>query len=110
MKRFILIVPLAALAIFSMTASASDHIDSPSLSGDRAADIADGYAFRSPENSDRIVVGFDVNGATAPAEPRNFATGVDYRINVDTNGDLRPDKTITVTFSSDLRTLKVEGL
>jgi hypothetical protein len=112
MKRLVLIVvPLAALALLAMTASASDHVDSPStVSGDRAADLSDVYVFRSPEHSDNLVVALDVNALTAPAELRNFAAGVEYKINVDTNSDLAADSTVKVTFSGDLRTFKVEGL
>ena len=111
MKRLILIVvPLVAWALLAMTASASDHIDSPSVTGDRAADLSDVYVFRSPEHSDNLVVALDVNGLTVAAELRNFATGVEYKINVDTNADLVADATVKVTFSGDLRTFKVEGL
>jgi hypothetical protein len=111
MKRLILIVvPLVVWALLAMTANASDHIDTPSLVGDRATDLSDVYAFRSTENGNDLVFALNVNGATAPAELRNFAAGVEYKINVDTNADLVADATIKVTFSGDLRTFKVEGL
>jgi hypothetical protein len=111
MKRLILVVvPLVAWALLAMTANASDHIDSPSVTGDRAADLSDVYVFRSPEHSDNVVLALDVNGLTSAAEPHNFAAGVEYKINVDTNADLVADATVKVTFSGDLRTFKVEGL
>lgn len=111
MKRLVLIVvPLVALAFLAMTASASDHIDSPSAQGDPAADIADVYAFRSPENSDNLVVALDVNGLLPPAELANFATDVSTEIHVDTNADLVADATVKVTFSGDPLMFKVEGL
>jgi hypothetical protein len=113
MKRLILVVvPLVAWALLAMTANASDHIDSPSAwsGGDRAADLSDAYAFRSPENGDNLVVVLNVNGGSAPAELHNFAAGVEYKINVDTNADLTAAATVKVTFAGDLRTFKVEGL
>ncbi len=58
----------------------ADHRDSPSVEGDPAADLADVFAFRSPENSDNLVVAMTVNGLTAPPEnaTRNFATDVTF--------------------------------
>ncbi len=113
MKRLVLIVvPLVALGLLAMTASAGDHKDAPSVGGDPAADIADVYAFRSPENSGNLVVALNVNGLEAPAETaeRNFATDVSYEIHVDNTGDLVADATARVTFSGEPLMLTIEGL
>ena len=104
-----------ALATVGPTRGA-DHRDSPGVEGDPAADLADIYAFRSPENSDNLVVAMTVNGLTAPPEnaTRNFATDVTYNINVDImdDGVLAADATVNVTFSGDPLefTLSVEAL
>ncbi len=112
-KRLLLVFGLASVVIgaaVGMTTYAADHRDSPSVENDPGADITDVYAFRSPANNDNLVVALDVNGLTTPAELRNFATDVEYDINVDTNADLAADATVKVTFSGNPLTFKVEGL
>ncbi len=100
-----------ALATVGPTRGA-DHRDSPGVEGDPAADLADVYAFRSPENSDNLVVAMTVNGLTAPPEntTRDFATDVTYNIHVDNTGDNVADATVSVTFSGDPLMFTVEGL
>ena len=102
-----------ALATVGPTRGA-DHRDSPGVEGDPAADLADVYAFRSPENSDNLVVAMTVNGLTAPPEnaTRNFATDVTYNIHVDNSDPLDQvaDATVSVTFSGDPLMFTVEGL
>ena len=109
MKRLVLLlVPLAVAALFAATAQAADHRDSPSVEGDAAADITDVYAFRSPTNSDNLVVALNVNGLTPPAEPADFGSDVTYNIHVDNTGDLVADATAAVTFSGG--TFTINGL
>jgi hypothetical protein len=107
MKRLLVagFLALIVLGASLVTAQAADHRDSPTVEADPAADIADVYAFRSPENSDNLVVAVTVNGLTAPAEPRGFPQGVEYRIHVDNTGDLVADATATVTFQGDMFTV-----
>ncbi|MDZ4277566.1 MAG: DUF4331 family protein, partial [Dehalococcoidia bacterium] len=102
------IAPLALLAAFALTVNAADHRDSPSVEDDPSADITDVYAFRSPENSDNLVVALDVNGLTPPAEPRDFGQDVTYNIHVDNTDDLVADATASITFSDG--TFTIEGL
>jgi hypothetical protein len=104
----LLLLPLTLAAVLAGTASAADHRDSPTVEDDPAADIADVYAFRSPENPDNLVVSLDVNGLTAPGDYRDFAEDVSYNIHVDNTGDLVADATATVTFSG--ATFAIEGL
>lgn len=112
MKRllFALIIPMAVAAAFALTANAADHRDSPSVENDPAADITDVYAFRSPANSDNLVVALDVNGLTPPADPQNFATDVTYSVHVDGDGDLVADATVDVTFSGSPLMFSISGL
>ena len=79
----------------------ADHAEAPGVMGDRAADINDIYAFRSPENPDNLVVALTVNPLTAPPENlgSDFATDVAYEIHVDNTGDLIADATVSVTFA-----------
>ena len=105
-RRFALVLlSLAAVAAFVLTVNAADHRDSPSVENDPAADITDVYAFRSPANSDNLVVALNVNGLTVPADPRDFGQDVTYAIHVDNTGDLIADATVSVTFSGDMFTI-----
>ena len=94
------------------SAMGADHADAPGLSGDRAADINDIYAFRSPENADNLVAVMTVNPLTAPTEnaASNFATDVSYNLHIDNTGDLVADATATVEFSGSPLMFTVTGL
>ena len=109
LKRLaIILVPLMLVAAFVLTTNAADHRDSPSVENDPGADITDVYAFRSPTNSDDLVVALDVNGLTPPAERRNFADDVTYALHVDGNADLAADANVEIAFSGN--TFTIEGL
>ena len=104
---------LLAASLLALTpARSADHADAPGVAGDRAADIADLFAFRSPGNSDNLVVALTVNPLTAPPEnaASNFATDVLYDIHVDNTGDLVADATVTVSFSGDPLRFTISGL
>ncbi|MBX7112091.1 MAG: DUF4331 domain-containing protein [Dehalococcoidia bacterium] len=96
-------IALLAFALFGLRAEGADHKDSPSVEGDAGADITDVYAFRSPTNPNNLVVALDVNPLTPPSANANtnFASGVDYRIHVDNNGDLNADATVVVKFTGN---------
>ncbi|MBI3743209.1 MAG: DUF4331 domain-containing protein [Chloroflexi bacterium] len=97
----VLVAAMVASAVGVPAAFAADHFDSPSVDEDPAADITDVYAFRSSENPANLVVALDVNPFVLPgAVARNFSPDVNYSINVDTNGDLKPDATVNITFSA----------
>ncbi len=100
----------APLAIYS-----ADHLDAPSIAEDQAADITDVYAFRSPENTNNLVVALNVNPFSLPGSiTRNFSPDVLYEVHVDTNGDLKPDANVGITFSApkfgQSQTFTVTGL
>ncbi len=96
-------IALIALALFGLRAEGADHRDSPSVEGDAGADITDVYAFRSLTNPNNLVVALDVNPLTPPSAnaTTNFASGVDYRIHVDNNGDLTADATVVARFTGN---------
>ena len=70
---------IAAVAMFLVAAlgannaGGADHADAPLAASDRAADLADVYAFRSPERPDNLVVALTVNPLTAPAANASVA-------------------------------------
>ncbi len=96
-------IALLAFAALGLRAEGADHKDSPSVEGDAGADITDVYAFRSPTNANNLVVALNVNPLTPPSAnaATNFASGVDYRIHVDNNGDLTADATVVVKFTGN---------
>ena len=51
-----LIAGLSCLAVFSILLTSSSHREAPLISNDPLADNTDLYAFRSPENPERLVI------------------------------------------------------
>jgi hypothetical protein len=84
-----------ALGVASWLA-ASDHRDSALLTADRAADIADVYTFRSPANSDNVVLVMTVSGLIPPPEAATtfFDPNVLYQWKIDNTGDAVEDLVI----------------
>jgi hypothetical protein len=84
-------------------ATASSHREAPLVAADPAIDNTDVYAFVSPERPD--YVSFVANW-TPFEEPNGgpnfypFATDARYLINVDNNGDAKPDAVFRWTFKN----------
>jgi hypothetical protein len=101
---------ILTLGIAPLLTGASDHLDAPNLgsvsvdANDNLSvtklrgpvDINDLYAFDAP--GDRTVLALTVNPAVNLLGKKRFNDNVDYRINVDRNGDAIADVTYTVTF------------
>lgn len=100
LRRTIAVVGLAVAgaAAFGLArwVGASDHRDSALLTADRAADIADVYAFRSPANPNNVVLAMTVSGFIPPPEigTTPFDPTVLYQWKVDNNGDAVEDLVI----------------
>lgn len=80
---------------------AADHGDGPTASNDAAADIADAYFFRDPNDNTKIVLIGTFHGFIVPAEAVNFGIfdpTVRYRFEIENTGDAKPDKFISITF------------
>src|SRR4029434_5584891 len=58
----------------------SDHVDGPRSIGEPAADLTDLFAFTSPENADRTVLGACV--FPSAGEDAMFSNAIDYSIAV----------------------------
>jgi len=102
---------LLASATFASYAGAADHRDSPSNISNPTADINDVYAFRSPTNANNLVVAISANPLIVPADNARrgvFDPAVQFKINVDGNGDLSPDAVVNIRRAGD--TLVFEGL
>jgi hypothetical protein len=102
-KRGIAASVASSLMILSLglvpTINAADHLDGPGVANNGAADITDLYAF-STANGSKTVFVLGVNpGAGALAQSgTTFGAGIKYNINIDTNGDYKPDVTYTYRF------------
>jgi hypothetical protein len=83
----------------------SDHFDAPGLNPpnmDARVDICDIYVFRSPEDTSRSVLAFNVN-PLAPTLADSFAHEAVYEWKVDTNGDAIAEIAYRFTFSQKER-------
>jgi hypothetical protein len=89
----------AVLALTGGHALAADHVDSPGATADPAADIADLYAFVSPEDPEKVVMVMTVSpfaGATS-----SFSDAVEYHFNVEQLVDGGQRRDIVCTFGAD---------
>src|SRR5687767_16036696 len=70
----------------------ADHLDSQVVADQGSVDITDIYAFSaSSGNATVFIVGVNPGAGALPNSGTTFGPGVDYKIKVDTNGDLIPD-------------------
>jgi Domain of unknown function (DUF4331) len=88
----------------------SSHREAPAISKDPVADNTDTYAFVSPDAQDTVTLITNYLPLEAPAGGPNFyefGNDVLYRINVDNDGDGRPD--IVYEFDFDTRVRNPES-
>ncbi len=84
-------------------ATASSHREAPLVAADPAIDNTDLYAFVSPERRDYVTFIANWQPFSEPNGGPNFypfATDARYNINVDSNGDARPDAIFRWTFKN----------
>ena len=82
---------------------ASSHREAPLVSADPQVDGTDLYAFRSPDKPNTITFVSNWIPFEEPAGGPNFyawADGVNYDINIDNDGDAKPDLTYRWVFTS----------
>ncbi|KPM54231.1 hypothetical protein CcI49_05520 [Frankia sp. CcI49] len=96
----------AALVVPPIAAEASSHREAPLISGDPAVDNTDTYAFVSPDDPNTVTLVANWLPFQEPAGGPNFypfSTDARYDINIDNNGDAKPDITYRWTFASSYR-------
>jgi hypothetical protein len=74
--------------------AASSHREAPLIAEDPSADNTDLYAFRSPDKPSTVtIVGNWIPGEDPAAGPNyyTFSPSAKYKLNIDRNGDARPD-------------------
>ena len=85
------------------TSSASSHREAPYTASDPAIDNTDVYAFTSPDKTGTATLISNWTPFQEPAGGPNFypwATDAAYDINIDNNGDAKPDITYRWTFTN----------
>ncbi|MCE7002756.1 DUF4331 domain-containing protein [Kibdelosporangium philippinense] len=88
------------------SASASSHREAPLIAADPTVDNTDVYAFVSPDNPDTVTLVANWFGLQEPNGGPNFypwAADANYDINIDNDGDAKPDLTYRWTFENDDR-------
>ncbi|WP_330229411.1 DUF4331 domain-containing protein [Nocardia sp. NBC_00508] len=88
------------------TAGASSHREAPLIAADPAVDNTDVYAFVSPDKPDTVTIVANWFGLQEPDGGPNFypwATEANYDINIDNDGNAKPDISYRVTFTTDDR-------
>jgi len=104
-------VTLAATALSGLgggVANASSHREAPLTAGDPQHDNTDVYAFTSPDKPDSVTLVANWIPFEEPNGGPNFypwKAGSHYDINIDSNGDGKPDLTYRWVFKDD-RTLQ----
>ena len=84
----------------------SSHREAPEISKDPVADNTDTYAFVSPDRPDTVTIITNYIPLEDPAGGPNFfefGDDVLYEINIDNNGDGKPDVTYEFRFDDDRR-------
>ena len=94
---------ISATMLATGVSSASSHREAPLISNDPKADNTDVYAFVSPDSPDSTTLIANWIPFEEPAGGPNFYTFADdarYNINIDNNGDAKPDITYRWTFKT----------
>ncbi len=87
-------------------ATASSHREAPLISADPAVDNTDVYAFVSPDKPDSVTFVANWFGLQEPNGGPTFypwATDANYDINIDTDGNAKPDVGYRLTFRTEDR-------
>ena len=98
-----------ALALLPGTANASSHREAPLIAADPYVDNTDVYAFVSPDKPDTVTLIANWFGLQEPNGGPNYypwATDAHYDINIDADGDAKPDTTYRYEFTTDNKAQK----
>ncbi|MEV0031985.1 DUF4331 domain-containing protein [Nocardia sp. NPDC050793] len=88
------------------TAGASSHREAPLVAADPAVDNTDVYSFVSPDKPDTVTIVANWFGLQEPNGGPNFypwATDANYDIDIDNDGNGKPDITYRITFATEDR-------
>ena len=85
-------------------ANAADHLDAPGLTspgGNGQLDVADLYAFQSPDNPDMTTLIMTVNPAAGVFSPTTFSRTANYQFVIDSDRNGKSDGFMKVNFRSN---------
>nr|WP_221381664.1 DUF4331 domain-containing protein [Actinoplanes polyasparticus] len=97
------VIAVALAGLGPATSVASSHREAPLIASDPAADNTDVYAFVSPERPGYVTMIANWTPFEEPDGGPNFypfASDAAYRINVDSDGDAKPDAVFRWTFKN----------
>ena len=106
MKRLAIVAALVAIGVAVPLSSGSSHREAPLTSIDPTADNTDTYAFTAPEAQHSLTVVANWVPFEDPAGGPNFYKfdpKARYYINIDNNGDGKPDVRYRFTFKDHVR-------
>ena len=89
-----LVAGLSVAALGPLGSNASSHREAPLVSADPQVDATDLYAFRSPDAPKKVTIVSNWIPFQEPAGGPNFypwATNTRYDVNIDNDGDAKPD-------------------
>ena len=92
---------------------ASSHREAPLIAGDPAADNTDLYAFVSPDKPDTLTIIANYIPLQEPAGGPNFFPfdpAVRYEINIDNNGDGKPESVYSFRFTTKAKSKNFAGI
>ncbi|MGQ0574902.1 MAG: DUF4331 domain-containing protein [Pseudonocardia sp.] len=95
---------VTALALLPGTAGASSHREAPLIASMPAVDNTDVYAFVSPDKPDTVTIVANWFGLQEPNGGPTFypwAENARYDINIDSNGDAKPERIYRWEFTND---------
>ena len=93
-------------AVVAGPATASSHREAPLIAADPTVDNTDLYAFVSPDKPDTVTFVANWFGLQEPNGGPTFypwATDADYDINIDNDGNAKPDVSYRLSFTTDDR-------
>jgi hypothetical protein len=106
------VTAIAAFAVRTRVARASDHQDNPLVELNPAMDMSDFYAFPGA-SADRIALVMDSHPLLTPAQTpgASFDPNILYQFKIDNSGDAKEDRVIQVTFKGTgaSQTVEVRG-
>lgn len=113
MRSAVMVALVVVAGAAALTLTSADHSDSPLVAADAASDINDLYAFRSPDDPNRLVLAMTTNPFIPPTEAAaaSFSTDVLYEFKIDTDGDALEDYVVQATFAGSVpsQTVTVSG-
>ena len=101
-----IVLSTALVSLGGGMATASSHREAPLISADPTADNTDLYAFVSPDDPSSVTFVANWFGLQEPNGGPTFypwATDANYDINIDTDGNAKPDVGYRLTFRTDDR-------